>query len=122
MDQDPFGHVNNVEYYSYFDTAVNQHLIQHAGLDPRHSEIIGMVVDTQCSFFKELTFPENIEVGFRVSKLGNSSAHYEIGIFKAGDDRPAAFGRFVHVYVDRKSQTPVMIPAPIRAALQSIAA
>lgn len=121
MDQDPFGHVNNVEYYSYFDTAVNQHLIKHAGLDPRHSEVVGMVVDTQCSFFKELTFPEEIDVGFRVAKIGNSSAQYEIGIFKISEERPAAFGRLVHVYVDRKTQTPVSIPEPIRRALQEIA-
>ena len=120
MDQDAYGHVNNVEYYSYFDTAVNQHLIEQAGLDPRTTDVVGMVVDTQCSFFRELTFPEVIEVGIRVAKLGRTSIRYEIGIFKKGDPRPAAFGSFVHVYVERETMTPTPLPPRILAAVKPL--
>ncbi len=120
MDQDAYGHVNNVEYYSYFDTAVNQHLIETAGLEPRTTDVVGMVVDTQCSFFRELTFPEVIEVGIRVAKLGRTSIRYEIGIFKKEDPRPAAFGSFVHVYVERESMTPTPLPPHILAAVEPL--
>lgn len=120
MDQDPFGHVNNVEYYSYFDTAVNEHLIREAGLSPRDSTIVGMVVDTQCSFFRELTFPEAIEVGLRVAKLGTTSVTYEIGIFRDGETAPAAYGRFVHVYVERETMRPTPIPEAVSNALRPL--
>lgn len=120
MDQDPYGHVNNVEYYSYFDTAVNTHLINEAGLDPRTTDVVGMVVDTQCSFFRELTFPETIEVGIRVAKLGRTSIQYEIGIFKQDDALPAAFGRFVHVYVNRETMKPTPLPDRIMTAVRPL--
>ena len=120
MDQDNYGHVNNVEYYSYFDTAVNQHLIESAGLNPRSTDVVGMVVDTQCSFFHELTFPETVEVGIRVPKLGRSSIAYEIGIFRQGEEKPAELGHFVHVYVERATMTPTPIPAHVRAAVEPL--
>ncbi|MDJ0685338.1 MAG: thioesterase family protein [Alphaproteobacteria bacterium] len=122
MDQDPFGHVNNVEYYSYFDTAVNEHLIREAGLSPRDSAVVGMVVDTQCSFFRELTFPEAIDVGLRVAKLGTTSVTYEIGVFRDGEPAPAAYGRFVHVYVERETMRPMPIPDAVRKALAPVLA
>ena len=122
MDQDPYGHVNNVEYYSYFDTAVNRQLIENAGLDPRTTDVVGMVVDTQCSFFRELTFPEVVSVGVRVAKLGRTSIQYEIGIFREGEDLPAAFGRFVHVYVDRETMSPTPLPDRILQAVKPLVA
>jgi acyl-CoA thioester hydrolase len=122
MDNDTYGHVNNVTYYSYFDTAVNEHLIREGGLDTSRGEAIGIVVETMCKFRKSLTFPETIDVGLRVAKLGTSSVKYEIGIFRAGDDEPAAIGHFVHVWVDRGTQRPVPIPPRIRAALEPLVA
>lgn len=117
MDNDVYGHVNNVTYYSYFDTVVNQHLIEEAGLDPQNSPEIGLVVETKCNFLSEITFPETIEAGLRVKKLGNSSVVYEISLFKEGTDTPSAIGHFVHVYVDRNSRKPSKIPDQTRAAL-----
>ncbi len=120
MDQDAYGHVNNVEYYSFFDTAVNHHLISQAGLNPRSTEVVGMVVETQCRFYRELTFPETVDVGVRVAKLGRSAITYEIGIFKKEDPQPAAFGHFVHVYVERQSMTPTPVPDHVRAAVEPL--
>jgi acyl-CoA thioester hydrolase len=117
MDNDSYGHVNNVTYYSYFDTAVNEHLIRAGGLDIRDGPAIGLVVETSCRFHQPLTFPEHVDAGLRVIKLGTSSVTYEIGIFRHGDDSPAATGRFVHVWVDRATQRPTPVPAAIRAAL-----
>ena len=117
MDNDSYGHVNNVTYYSYFDTAVNEHLVRCGGLDIRNDPVIGYAVETSCRFAKPLSFPETIDVGLRITRLGTSSATYEIGIFRRGDDEPAAAGRFVHVWVDRATERPVPIPARIRAAL-----
>lgn len=117
MDNDSYGHVNNVTYYSYFDTAVNAHLIAAGGLDLRASREVGLVVETMCRFHKSLSFPETIDAGLRVAKLGNSSVRYEIGLFRQGEDTPAATGHFVHVWVDRVSERPVPVPAAIRAAL-----
>lgn len=122
MDNDNYGHVNNVAYYSYFDTAVNEHLIRDGGLDIGHGQAIGVVVETMCRFRKSLTFPEVVDVGMRVAKLGTSSVKYEIGIFRRDDDEPAATGHFVHVWVDRATQRPVPIPPRIRAALESLVA
>lgn len=122
MDNDVYGHVNNVVYYSYFDTLVNQNLIAHGVLDLEKSEVIGIVAETRCSFLASLTFPESVEGGLRVARLGKSSVTYEIGLFKAGRKAPAAFGRFVHVYVRRAGMTPVEIPAPVRAALEGLRA
>jgi acyl-CoA thioester hydrolase len=103
-DNDSYGHVNNVTYYSYFDTAVNEHLIRVGGLDIRHGTEVGLVVETMCRYHKPLSFPDELDTGLRVVRLGNSSVTYEIGIFRRGDDAPAASGRFVHVWVDRATQ------------------
>ena len=117
MDNDTYGHVNNVTYYSYFDTAVNEHLIHVGGLDIRDAREIGVVVETMCRFHRSLTFPDVVDAGLVVTKLGNSSVRYEIALFLQGDDEPAATGHFVHVWVDRATQRPVPVPPAIRAAL-----
>ena len=117
MDNDSYGHVNNVTYYSYFDTVVNEHLIRAGGLDIRDDSTIGIVVETRCRFHQSLSFPETIDAGMRVAQLGSSSVTYEIGLFRQGDAAPAATGRFVHVWVDRATQHPTPIPPRIRAAL-----
>jgi len=117
MDNDTYGHVNNVTYYSYFDTVVNDHLIRAGGLDIAAGTAIGLVAETTCRFHKSLTFPETVAAGLRVAKLGTSSVTYEIALFREDDDEPAATGRFVHVWVDRATQRPVPVPARIRAAL-----
>jgi acyl-CoA thioester hydrolase len=120
QDNDTYGHVNNVVYYSYFDTAVNQHLIVEGGLDIAASPVVGLVVETMCRFRKPLTFPDMVEAGLRVTKIGTSSVRYEIGLFRQGDDEPTATGHFVHVWVDRATQRPVPVPSTIRAALESL--
>jgi len=120
MDNDSYGHVNNVTYYSYFDTAVNEHLIRAGGLDIVGSPSIGVVAETACRFHASLSFPETIDAGLSVTRLGRSSATYAIGLFRQGDDAPAATGRFVHVWVDRATQRPVDIPERIRAALATL--
>lgn len=117
MDNDAYGHVNNVIYYSYFDTVVNEHLIRHAGVDIARDPVIGLVAETSCTFKKPLAFPEPIDAGLCVTRLGTASVVYEIALFRERDDEPAATGRFVHVWVDRASQRPVPVPAAIRAAL-----
>ena len=120
MDNDAYGHVNNVTYYSYFDTAVNEHLIRAGGLDIRGAPAIGLVVETFCRFHKSLTFPDVVDAGLRVRKLGNSSVTYEIGLFRQGDDDPAATGHFVHVWVDRATGRPTPVPSVVRSALQAL--
>ena len=120
MDNDVYGHVNNVVYYSYFDTAVNGFLMREAGLDYRSSEAVGVVVETGCQFHGEIAFPDTLDVGIRVRRLGNSSVTYEIGIFRQGRDEPAATGHFVHVYVAHGEMTPVPIPVSARAALEKL--
>ncbi len=120
MDNDVYGHVNNVTYYSYFDTVVNKHLMDHGGLDPATTKEIGLVVETRCQFKKELTFPEVIDAGMCVTKLGRSSIVYDIGLFRQGEDDPAAFGHFVHVYVDRDSRQTVPVPERVRAAVRPL--
>ncbi len=122
MDNDSYGHINNVTYYSYFDTVVNEHLIRAGGLDVARGPAIGIVVETLCRFKKSLTFPETIDAGLRVVKLGTSSVKYEIGLFRQGDDEPAATGHFVHVWVDRSTRRPVAIPPRIRGALEPLVA
>ena len=122
MDNDVYGHVNNVVYYSYFDTVVNAYLIAEGGLDIEKSPVIGLVVETLCRYFKPIAFPDTLDVGLRVGKLGNSSVRYEIAIFRQGDAAPAAAGHFVHVYVDRASRRPVPVPEPMRRALARILA
>jgi acyl-CoA thioester hydrolase len=119
-DNDVYGHVNNVEYYSFFDTVINEFLIRAGGLDIHRGDVIGLCVESQCTFKQSLAFPETVDAGLRVAKLGNSSVHYEIGLFRSGVDQPAATGRFVHVFVDRESRRPATLPAPLRAALEGI--
>lgn len=123
IDNDVYGHVNNVTYYSYFDTAVNRYLIAQGALDLAASTVIGLVVETQCRYFSPVAFPDAIEVGVRVASIGTSSVRYELGIFRAGQDSASAQGHFIHVYVDRASNRPVALPeayqralAPLRAA------
>jgi acyl-CoA thioester hydrolase len=120
MDNDSYGHVNNVTYYSYFDTAVNEHLIRVGGLDIARDGAIGLVVETLCKYRKSLTFPDVVDAGLRVAKLGTSSVKYEIGLFRRDDPEPAATGHFVHVWVDRATQRPVPIPPAIRTALEAL--
>lgn len=120
MDNDVYGHVNNVQYYSYFDTAVNQFLIERGVLDIHNGEVVGFVVDSGCSYFSPVAFPDTIHVGIRVAKLGNSSVRYEIGIYRNDEQMPAATGHFVHVYVERSSNRSVPIPAPVRNVLETI--
>jgi acyl-CoA thioester hydrolase len=117
MDNDVYGHVNNVVYYSYFDTVVNEYLIRAGVLDIEHGETIGLVVETQCSYFAPLVFPERVEAGLRVARMGASSVRYEVGLFKEGEQHAAAQGHFVHVYVDRSTRRPAALPEPLRAAL-----
>lgn len=121
MDNDSYGHVNNVQYYSFFDTAINQFLIERGVLDIHADQVVGLVVDTGCSYFSSVSFPDTVHVGVRVAKLGNSSVRYELAIFRNDEQAPAAAGHFVHVYVDRGSNQPVPIPAAVRGALESIA-
>ncbi len=118
MDNDIYGHVNNVVYYSYFDTVINEYLIRKGGLDIAAGEIIGVCVESTCRFHSELTFPQLVEAGLRVGKLGNTSARYEIGLFRQGANEPAATGHFVHVFIDRQTRRPEAIPDKIRAALE----
>ncbi|HYD79663.1 MAG TPA: thioesterase family protein [Paucimonas sp.] len=120
MDNDAYGHVNNVVYYSWFDTAVNQFLIEGGALDIEHSPVIGLVVETQCNYFASLAFPDRVQAGIRVARIGNSSVRYEVGIFRAEEDSAAAQGHFVHVYVDRVSRRPAALPEPLRTLLQTI--
>jgi acyl-CoA thioester hydrolase len=110
MDNDAYGHVNNVVYYSWFDTAVNALLVDMGLLDIQHGPTIGLVVETGCRYHRSVAFPETVEVGVRIARLGNSSVRWEVGIFIAGDDRIAAQGFFVHVYVDRDSRRPAPLP------------
>ena len=121
MDNDIYGHVNNVVYYSYFDTAVNRYLIEAGALDI-HAQggTIGLVVETQCNFFASLAFPEVVEAGLRVAHVGRSSVRYEIGLFSAGHETCAARGHFVHVYVDRDSRKPVGLPETVLRAVESL--
>ena len=120
MDNDQYGHVNNVVYYSWFDTAVNAHLIEQGVLDTAAGATIGLVVETQCHYFAPLSFPQTIEAGIRVAHMGSSSVRYEVGLFAQGAPLTAARGHFVHVYVDRATQRPVPLPEPLRQVLQAL--
>jgi acyl-CoA thioester hydrolase len=121
MDNDVYGHVNNVVYYSFFDTAVNGFLIANGCLDIQNSPAIGLAAETGCRYFKSVAFPDRLSAGIRVAKLGRSSVRYEIGIFLEGDEAPAAEGHFVHVYVDRSTNRPIPVPATVREVLARIA-
>lgn len=119
-DNDVYGHVNNVAYYSYFDTAVNACLIGRGVLDPQAGSIIGLVAETGCRYFAPLSFPEPLTVGVGVARIGTSSVRYELGVFGEGQEQPAAQGFFVHVYVDRAQRRPVPLPPELRAVLEGL--
>ena len=119
-DNDIYGHINNAAYYGFFDTAVNCFLIDRAGLDIHTGSVIGLVVETGCNYFAPLAYPQNIDTGVRVARIGTSSVQYEIGLFAEGEDEPAAQGRFVHVYVDSNTRRPVALPDNMRNALEAI--
>ncbi len=116
-DNDVYGHVNNVVYYSWFDTAVNGHLIDMGALDIHAGDTIGLVVETQCNYFAPLAFPQSVEAGVRVARIGSSSVRYEVGLFAVGEPLTAAAGHFVHVYVDRATRRPAVLPQSLRDAL-----
>ena len=120
MDNDQYGHVNNVIYYSWFDTAVNAHLIEHGALDTAGGSTIGFVVETQCHYFAPLAFPQNVVAGIRVAHIGSSSVRYEVGLFAEDGATTAARGHFVHVYVDRATQRPVPLPDALKAVLRPL--
>jgi acyl-CoA thioester hydrolase len=122
LDNDVYGHVNNVVHYAYFDTVVNQYLIEQGVLDFETSPVIGLVVETQCSYFTPIAFPDTVHAGLRVARLGNSSVRYEVGLFRNDEPRAAAQGHFVHVYVTRATRTPTVLPPALRLALEAIAA
>lgn len=119
-DNDVYGHVNNVVYYSWFDTAVNAHLIEQGALDIEQSQVIGLVIETQCNYFAPLAFPQTVEAGIRVAHVGTSSVRYEVGLFAQGETMTAAAGHFVHVYVDRQTRRPCALPNKLRGVLQSL--
>ena len=119
-DNDIYGHVNNVAYYAYFDTVANVYLIEQAQLDIHQADVVGFVVNSGCNYFAPIAFPEKINAGLRVNRLGASSVEYGIAIFKEGEELAAAEGHFVHVFVERKSNKSVPIPEPIRQALEKI--
>ena len=120
MDNDVYAHVNNVVFYSFFDTAVNQYLIEQGVLDIETSHIIGLVVETKCNYFSPITFPDVVHAGLRVEKLGTSSVRYGIGLFRNDDGSAAAQGHFVHVYVDRATRKAASVPPDMRSALERI--
>ena len=120
MDNDVYGHVNNALYYAFFDTAINEYLIAEGGLDIAEGRVIGLAAESHCRFLESLAFPEVVEVGLRVGRLGRSSVTYELAIFKRGKAHAAAIGSFVHVFVDRASSRPVPVPERLRAALERL--
>ncbi len=121
MDNDLYGHVNNVVYYSWFDTAVNAHLIEQGALDIHAGDTIGLVVETHCNYFEPLAFPQTVEAGIRVAQRGASSVRYEVGLFAQGGEQTAAKGHFVHVYVNKATRRPVALPPQLSAVLETLA-
>lgn len=117
QDNDAYGHVNNVIYYSWFDTAVNRFLVDNHLLDYKNDQAYGIVIESKCTFMKEFTYPDVAQAGLRLQRLGNSSVAYDIGLFHVGDDEPAALGYLVHVYVDASTRQPVRVPDAVRAGL-----
>jgi acyl-CoA thioester hydrolase len=120
-DNDVYGHVNNVRYFAFFDTAINAWLIEEGGLDVEHGDVIGLCAESHCAYTAAIAFPDAVEVGLRVGHLGTSSVRYELAVFKAGAEEPAATGWFVHVFVDRETRRPVAFPPRLRAALERLA-
>ncbi|MCW5652608.1 thioesterase family protein [Hydrogenophaga sp.] len=119
-DNDVYGHVNNVVYYSWFDTAVNAFLIEQGVLDIHAGSVIGLVIETQCNYFAPLAFPQTVQAGLRVSHLGTSSVRYEVGLFAEGEEFCAACGHFVHVYVGRDSRRPLPLPDSLKSVLETL--
>jgi acyl-CoA thioester hydrolase len=119
-DNDCYQHVNNAVYYEYFDTVVNQFLIEKGVLDLNRSSVVGLVVETQCRYFSPIAFPDRVHAGLRVARLGNTSVHYEIGLFRNEAPEASAQGHFIHVYVDRGSNAPVALPSALKHALASL--
>ena len=119
-DNDVYGHVNNVVYYSWFDTVVNEYLIASGALDIAASKVVGLVVATHCNYFSELSFPQRVEAGLRAAHIGTSSVRYEVALFAEGHSLASAQGHFIHVYVDRASRRPVALPPLLRAAVERI--
>jgi acyl-CoA thioester hydrolase len=117
MDNDVYGHVNNVQHYSFFDTVVNGYLIEQGVLDPQASPVIGLVVETRCNYFDSLTFPDEIHAGLRVARIGATSVRYEVGLFRGSATEAAAQGHFVHVYVARETRRPAALPDALKRAL-----
>ncbi|WP_304988892.1 thioesterase family protein, partial [Corallococcus sp. AB049A] len=120
MDNDVYGHINNVTYYSYFDTVANHYLIHEGGLDIHAGEVIGLVVESKCAYHAPLAYPDRLRAGLRVDRLGNRSVTYGIAIFKEGEEQAAAHGHFVHVFVDRKTRKAVAMPDRLREALAKL--
>ncbi len=120
MDNDLYGHVNNVVYYAWIDTVVNRYLIDEGGLDIHAGQVVGVAAEGGCRYFAPVTYPDTVDAGLRIARLGTSSVTYEVGIFRQGEDAAAAAGHFVHVFVDRATMRPCPIPERIRAALQRI--
>lgn len=120
LDNDAYGHLNNTVYYSFFDTAVNRYLIEAGALDVASGLVIGLVVETQCNYFAPLSFPQAVEVGLRVAHVGSSSVRYELAVFAVAQDESAARGHFVHVYVDRVTRRPAVLPASLMRALDAL--
>ena len=120
-DNDVYGHVNNVVYYQWFDTAVNAHLIEHGALDIHTGQTIGLVVETHCNYFSPLAFPQTVQVGLRVARIGSSSVRYELGVFAQGQALSAAHGHFIHVYVDKQTRRPVsQLPQVLKNVLETL--
>lgn len=120
LDNDVYGHVNNVVYYSWFDSVVNAWLVDEGLLDLAAGAVIGLVVESGCRYHKPLSFPEVVDAGIRIARIGNSSVRWELGLFRAGDAEPAAHGHFVHVYVDRLTQRPVRVPDDWRVKMAAL--
>ncbi len=120
MDNDVYHHVNNVVYYSFFDTVINEYLMHEGGLDYEHGDIVGLAIETGCAFHKPIQFPQVVDAGLRVGKLGNSSVRYEVGLFIEGDEDCAANGHFVHVFVERDETKPTPIPPKLRACMERL--
>jgi acyl-CoA thioester hydrolase len=119
-DNDVYGHVNNVVYFEFFDTAINAFLIANGVLDLARSDTVGLVVDNRCTYFSSIKFPDEVHVGIAITRLGNSSVEYEVGVFKNEEQVCSALGRFVHVYVDRSTGRSTTIPSEVRRVLSQI--
>ena len=120
MDNDVYGHVNNVVYYSFFDTVVNKFLMEERQLDYSKGKVVGLVVETKCQYFAPIAFPDVVVAGIKVAHIGTSSVRYEIGLFKNDEEKPAAEGHFVHVYVTRSSNKPTPLTSEMRSILEKI--